>query len=235
MANGAIYVSDSGNSKIIGSQKADATYVSIEGSCPGSCALRDSGCYAKYGRLGILQRRLDSEAIDTDANAAEVTAIDQSYKSGAVPEGRALRLHVSGDCRTIKAARALASAIDRWQARGGGAAWNYTHAWRRVKRSHYGPISVLASCENSKQAREARRQGYAPALVVDHHPADGRSWIKHGIRWIPCPAQTREVGCTDCRLCFDADALFKRRAGIAFAAHGARREVVKRRLTIVKG
>lgn len=232
--NGAIYVSDSGNSKIMGSKKADATYASIDASCPASCPLKGNGCYAQTsGHLGILARRLNGEGEGQDVTQAEVRAIDQAYGGGKVPHLRDLRLHVMGDARTTRAARALAAAIKRWKARGGGAAWNYTHAWRNVRREAWGPVSVLASMEDPKQAALARKRGYAPALVVAEHPPDGRAWEAHGTKWIPCPAQTREVGCTDCRLCFNADALFKRKAGIAFAAHGARRNVVKRRLQVV--
>lgn len=49
---GALYVEDSGNSKIIGSLKADATYASIAASCPNSCALKAHGCYAIVLRRG---------------------------------------------------------------------------------------------------------------------------------------------------------------------------------------
>jgi hypothetical protein len=228
-SHGAIYVHGSNNSKIMGSQGADATYVAIEASCPSSCPLKDDGCYAQTsGFLGKLARRLNDEAEGGDANAAEVAAID-----AATPKpGRALRLHVSGDCSTTVKALRLASAVGRWKARGGGAAWNYTHAWLSVHRKAWGKISVLASIENPAQARYARKQGYAPALIVTEH-ASPKAFVRNGVRWIPCPAQTREIGCTDCRLCFDADALYARRAGIAFAAHGAKRNDVKRKLPVI--
>lgn len=226
--SGAIYVHGSNNSKIMGSEKADATYVAIETSCPLACPLKDDGCYAQTsGFLGKLARRLNDEAVGIDPNAAEVALIDSSYNGGPVPTGRALRLHVSGDCSTSAKAAALSRAVKRWQRRGGGSAWNYTHAWRSVRRKSWGGISVLASIEHPSQAKEARKQGYAPALIVESH-ASPKAFKANGFRWIPCPAQTREVGCTDCRLCFDADALFKRKAGIAFAAHGAKKNDVKR-------
>lgn len=226
--NGALYVQGSKNSKIMGSQRADATYVSIEATCPSSCKLKDDGCYAQTsGFLGKLARGLNAEADGHDPNNAEVLLIERSYGGGPVPAGRALRLHISGDCSVPSKARNLAAAVARWQRRGGGPAWNYTHAWRKVSRRHWGKISVLASIEHVSQAKEVRKQGYAPALIVESH-ASPKAYVVDGTRFIPCPAQTREVGCTDCRLCFDADALFKRGAGIAFAAHGAKRNDVKR-------
>jgi hypothetical protein len=231
--NGAIYVSDSGNAKIIGSQKADATYASIRASCPDSCALKAQGCYAQGGHVGMTVRRLDAAAKGRDVVRAEVQAIDGSYQGRAVPKGRSLRLHVSGDARTTRAARSLAAAVVRWQARGGGLAWSYTHAWRNVKRAAWNTVSVLASVESPQLAAAVRRQGYAPALVVDAHKS-AKAYVAHGVRWIPCPQQTRGIGCTDCGLCLDADALFARHAGIAFEAHGEKKNAVKRRLTVIK-
>lgn len=60
--NGAIYVSDSGNTKIMGSKKVDATYVSIKASCPKDCPLMGEGCYAQMSYVGITTHRLDEEA-----------------------------------------------------------------------------------------------------------------------------------------------------------------------------
>jgi hypothetical protein len=57
--------------------------------------------------------------------------------------------------------------------------------------------------------------------VVSHHPADGKAYNLAGVRWIPCPQQTRGVTCDACRLCFDADGLRDRGTGIAFAVHGS--------------
>jgi hypothetical protein len=115
--NGAIYVSDSGNRKIIGSKKADATYTSIKTSCPKSCPLMGEGCYAELGYVGITSHRLDDEAVGNsplDTARAEAKAIDESYKGGAVPTGRDMRLHVAGDSRTLLGTRVINKAVGRW-------------------------------------------------------------------------------------------------------------------------
>jgi len=237
--NGAIYVSNSGNTKLLGTEPADATYASIAATCPITCPLKDQGCYAQGGHVAITVARLDAEAAHVEdpemVADAEADAIDAAYGGKKVPRGRALRLHVSGDSRTIVGTRLIAMAVTRWKKRGGGVAWTFTHAWRRVQRKHWERVSVLASIERPELAAKVRKQGYAPALVVDHHEPDGKAFFSHGVRWIPCPNQTRGIGCTDCRLCFDADALFARNAGIAFAAHGPRANAVKRRLTVLQG
>lgn len=236
--NGAIYVSDSGNSKIMGSKKVDATYVSIMASCPKSCSLMGEGCYAQLSFVGITSRRLDEEAsgfTPLQAARAEAKCIDEAYHGKEVPAGRDMRLHVAGDSRTLAGTRTINSSVKRWKQRGGGDCWSYTHAWKHVPREEWSNVSILASVTDIKEAQDARKQGYAPAMVVPEHPSE-RAYKLDGsdVKWIPCPAQTREVGCSDCRLCFNADRLYDNNFGIAFAAHGPKKSSIKRHLTVVK-
>ncbi len=236
--NGAIYVSDSGNKKIMGSKKVDATYVSIKASCPKSCPLMGEGCYAQLGPVGIHTARLDIEAqgfTALQAARSEANAIDASYKAGPVPAGRDMRLHVAGDSRTLAGTRLINNAVSRWKQRGGGACWSYTHAWKNVARKEWNNVSMLASVSNVTEAAEARARGYASSIVVPEHPSDKAYKLGDSdIKWIPCPAQTREVGCSDCRLCFNADRLHEGGFGIAFAAHGVKKTSLKRHLAVVQ-
>jgi len=236
---GAIYVSDSGNTKIMGSEKVDATYASIKHTCPDTCALKNEGCYAQTSFVGMINIRMQRRARQgspLDLARAEAKAIDASYNGGSVPAGRALRLHVAGDSRTWAGTRLINAAIARWKKRGGGDVWSYTHAWRHVPRYEWSNVSVLASVDNVSQVKEAREQGYAPALVVPEHPSD-KAYTLPGsdVKWIPCPNQTRGVGCTDCRLCFNADRLHRDGFGITFAAHGIKKETIKRHLKVING
>lgn len=236
--DGATYVVDSGNSKIMGSKKVDATYTSIEASCPNTCELKEKGCYAQLSFVGIQVRRLDKEAGDATAlevARAEAKAIDASYKGGPVPEGRDLRIHVAGDSRTLAGTRLINNAIRRWKKRGGGAVWSYTHAWKHVPRKEWSNVSILASISSVDEVKAARKQGYAPAIVVPEHPSERAYTLPNSdVKWIPCPAQTRDVGCSDCRLCFNADRLYKSNMGIAFAAHGVKKTEIKKRLTVIQ-
>lgn len=236
--NGAIYVSDSGNRKIMGSKKADATYVSIKASCPKDCPLMGEGCYAELGYVGITSHRLDDEAkgfSPLEAARAEAAAIDNSYNGGDVPKGRDLRIHVAGDSRTLMGTRVINKAVARWKARGGGSVWTYTHAWKHVPREEWSNVSILASISSTAEVEAARAQGYAPAIVVPEHPSE-KAFQLDGCdtKFIPCPAQTRGVGCTDCRLCFNADRLHEGNFGIAFAVHGVMKDKMKRHLNVVK-
>jgi hypothetical protein len=242
MMRGAIYVSDSGNTKIMGSKKVDATYASIKNTCPDTCSLKDEGCYAQTSFVGMINSRMDRRARQHSplkVARAEAKAIDQSYKGGKVPEGRDLRLRVSGDCRVIKGGRSINAAVGRWKVRGGGDCWAYTHAWANVPRKIWTNVSILASIENVNQVAAARKMGYAPALVVAEHTTEKAYTIPGSdVRWLPCPAQTKpggkEIACVDCRLCFNANRLFDSNMGITFAIHGVKQNSLKKHLSVIQ-
>lgn len=216
--------------------EVSATYASIDGSCPSDCAHKGAGCYAQAGNVGIHVNRLDkafsaatSPARRLDARAvarAEAREIKAAIKAGK--DTRALRIHVSGDCRTPAAAREIAKAVEGWK---GGPVWSYTHGWKQVARENWGKISVLASVDRVEDMPLAFSRGYAPAVVVAAHPKDGKAFRREdGTKIIPCPAQTRDVTCVECGLCMNATMLHSQRAAISFAAHG----VSKRKLTVIK-
>ena len=77
-------------------------------------------------------------------------------------------------------------------------------------------------------------RGYAVAIVVKEHPRKG-VYYYHGLKVIPCPHETKGVQCVDCRLCFDDKRLIEADACIGFAAHGVRKESVKRSLDVLNG
>jgi len=157
---------------------------------------------------------------------AEASAIDKLTASYD------LRLHVVGDCRTIRAAKILASAVKRYITRAVKpvAAWTYTHSWRTIPRATWGSISVLASCETPNDIALAHERGYATALVVSCFESK-RLYRWQGVAIIPCPAQTRhDVQCVDCKLCFDSARLHQERLTIGFEAHGKRERMVRERL-----
>ncbi len=232
-----------------------STYVSINSTCPDSCTFKSGGCYVRTGFTAQLARELDVAAAPEPAGVirAEVTLIDQAFsqrgsglgrrhrgKPGTIPQdgargGRDLRLHVGGDCPDAQSARLLAGAAERWADRGGGRVWTYTHRWREIPRAAWGEISVLASCETPEQVTEARGRGYAPSIVV--RSFEGRRAFRvRGIvgRVVPCPAETGERTCVQCRLCLDDAPLLERAAVIGFAAHGTGQRELRRSLPILE-
>jgi hypothetical protein len=201
-------------------------------SCPPECALRDA-CYGATGPTGIHANRLtrSEERRPERIAAAEARAI----LDRAPRDGRPLRLHVVGDARTAAAARTLSRAVGAWQDHGGGAAWTYTHAWRKVPRAAWGRVSVLASCETGPQVARAHARGYAAALVVDSGSVDVEAAFRArqpvdlvgapGVRGLPCPQQSGAApDCASCGLCF-RDGSLRGRLAILFRSHGPVRKV----------
>lgn len=225
----AIAVEKSENAKI---GRASTTYLGTV-SCV-DCPMRhkkkmgDCGCYAEVGMVGFHVRRLNHVVRAQKAGPARQARAEAAGIDGLRARGQPLRLHTSGDCPTTESARIVADAASRFVARGGGSVWTYTHAWRRVQRRAWGAVSVLASVEKLADARRAMSRGWAVARVVPQFSSD-RAWSEGGIRWIPCPAQTRDdVTCADCRLCWDDAKLREIGAGVAFEAHGPSRKIAAR-------
>lgn len=215
-------VLESNNEKI---GYASATYAPIKQTCSPACPLMGNGCYAQSGNVLFTVNRLErqSEGLNGDTLAMLEGA---EIRDRAPKDLRPLRIHVSGDATTEFRARAIAQGALAWL----GKVWSYTHAWRDVPREAWGRVSILASCESIADAKLAHERGYAAALVVPPHKS-AKAYELDGMKVIPCPSQTRDVKCTDCRLCFDADGLHSRRSVIAFEVHGASK---KRALHVIQ-
>jgi len=207
-----------------------STSVSIQATCPESCAFKGAGCYSQGGFTAILNERMDAAAWCLDAEqviAEEARQINAAFKGGLIPQdgargGRDLRLHVGGDVGSARGALLLGQAAQNWKARSGGSVWTFTHWWREVPRNAWGKdISVLASVETAADIEAARRRGYAAAIVVEDFTDCDKAFTLPDTkaRIIPCPAETRGRTCIECRLCLDVD-LLKINAAIAFKVHG---------------
>lgn len=231
----AVYVKNSSNHKL--GKSIDATYLPTNNTCPTSCKLKGAGCYAELSFVGIINSRLNKESKNLstlDIARDEVKVIDASYKGKSVPN-KVLRLHVSGDSKTIKGSKLINSAVARWKKRGGKLAFSYTHAWKTVPRNVWKDISILASIDDISDVNLAVERGYVPSIVVDSFTNSKLIEQESSpVKWIPCPAQTKErASCEECKLCFDDKILFKKKYGIAFEAHGVRKALIKRRLKVI--
>jgi hypothetical protein len=223
----AIAVETSANSKL---GPVSATYTS-QASCPTSCPWYRNGCYAESGLVGYQTRRLNRSAVRGALRIAQAEARAIDTLTG----DRLLRLHVVGDARTAAAARALGAAARRYAARGnlprrGRKVWTYTHSWRAVPRASWGEaVSVLASVETVRDARDAMAKGYAAAVVVAAFER-AAAYPIDGVTVLPCPNQTRGVTCRACGLCRDDERLRSAGLVIAFQAHSTGASAIRKTL-----
>lgn len=218
-----------------------ATYAPIEQTCPDSCELKDKVCYAQSSFVGIQNARLTKMARKGKYTALQLARMEakliatlpeeKKYKTGQKPLP-VLRLHVSGDSRTIKGTRLLSKAASKY-IKAGGKVYSYTHAWKKVPRNAWGNVSILASVDSIAEADEAAARGYVPAIVVEKF--DGKKAFKmegSNVSFIPCPNQTIDLTCEECMFCMRADSLKLGNKGIAFAVHGVQKG--KYKLKVVK-
>ena len=196
------------------------TYVS-QSTCP-KCPLFKNGCYAESGSMGILTKRVNSSPITDPIEIAK----EEAKAIESLTVNQPLRLHVVGDFSGVEGAEIVAKACDVHKDKFGKDIWSYTHD-HTIPRKSFGCISILRSCESLQQAKKAVDDGFAAALVVDEFKSDKAYNIGEGLIGIPCPQETKKAKtCLDCKLCMKADKLKNR--VILFAAHGARKNTVKR-------
>jgi hypothetical protein len=227
-------VADSDNAKI---GRAAATY-STQETCPKSCALRGSGCYAEDAHTGIITRRLNRNALAGGWSSDELAVMEATQikaLSGELP----LRMHVVGDARTEFAAHTLAAAARNYSSKHGQTVWSYTHAAADVPSDAWLGVSILASCETAGQVAHARARGYATALVVAEHPNRNKLYsIGEGadkVNVVPCPNQQNSaIKCVDCKLCLNSEFLKWRNLTIGFEVHGARAKTVAATLVSIQ-
>jgi len=86
-----------------------ATYLPIKQTCPNTCSLKDNGCYAQLGHVGFHVSRLETLSKNKYAYDLIRKEAREISNFGPKANGRSLRLHVSGDVRTSKAANLLRS------------------------------------------------------------------------------------------------------------------------------
>lgn len=227
------FVENSKNEKL--GKNVAATYASIESTCPSSCKLKNNGCYAQAGFVGIQNARLtraneERSLSPTQIAKIEAHLIDKSFNGSHIKNATMLRIHVSGDVASRSGVKAIAKASGRYMARGGGRVWTYSHAWKNIPRSHWGKVSVLASVDSLREAHEAIAAGYAPAMAVPKFESH-KAYLIDGIKFIPCPAQTKDdVTCSDCKLCAKSEFLESTKTGILFEAHGVSKNKIKLRV-----
>jgi hypothetical protein len=211
------------NSKLTSDPKKRPMSVTMasQHTCPTVCPLRNNGCYAEQGPMGIQTHRLNKDGILSadDFARCEADAID------GLTGRNMLRLHEVGDCTTDSSARILADAAERYIDRAriehgikDQKVYGYTHAWRDIERDSWGPISILASCENEADVLAATSRGYACAIVAMQHK-DIPSKIGT-MSTLPCPQQTgQKADCYSCRACMHDNRLYGKGV-IVFAVHG---------------
>jgi hypothetical protein len=204
-------------------------------SCPPSCPLRDSGCYAQQGPLGGMWRALSATvAGDTFKNGRGTV---QTFtwdaftdKVAALPEGTLWRHNQAGDLPGIGDAIAWRELSQLVEANEGKRGFTYTH---KPIAGEYGKANATAiaianergftinlSANNLAEADTLADAAIAPVAVVLPADVHGRADISTpaGRKVAVCPATyLDDVSCASCGLCQRQE----RKVIVGFPAHGA--------------
>lgn len=210
------FVAKSSNRK---TGKISNTY-RTQDTCPNSCPLRLSGCYAEMGPMGNSPFKIaDKFGADTDAVMERI--IEQ------VPQDGMLRWEVSGD---VVLADGVTPDLDYIEATNRVAEARpdiqmirYTHAWEALDPSVFG-YTVNASTESVEGVTRALRAGWEAVMVCPEGDPllQGETFVE-GKRLVQCPAETRDdVTCSSCKLCSKS---WDTRPVILFEVHGPRKRL----------
>lgn len=178
-------------------------------TCPKSCPLLGNGCYAYY-------MEKPSPAPLTPLMLSQMEAA----KIMRLPGNKPLRLHVKGDFFNRRCAEEIVGACEKYIEKQGEVVWAYTHN-HKIPRSVFGNVSILRSCHTLKEVEKAHQDGFAAALTVKQFQSPKAYRISAKFVGIPCPAQTGDVKCEECKLCMRDTKLHGAKRVILFEGHGS--------------
>lgn len=209
-----------------GNVKTGPMFVSTSGrsTCPDSCPLKEKGCYAKGGPLGMHWQKVSN----ADRGTTWQTFLD---KVAALPDGQAWRHNQAGDLPGENNAIAPDLLGQLVKANRGKRGFTYTH--KPVLDSQAGPVAnnrravakanadgftVNLSANGLSHADELAALNIGPVVTILPPGIEENTTTPGGRKVVVCPAQVREgVTCSTCRLCSRAD----RSAIVGFIPHGS--------------
>ena len=188
-------------------------------TCPDSCPLKASGCYAKGGPLAMHWQAV------TDGKRGGGWADLLSFVA-ALPEGQLWRHNQAGDLPGEGDSLDVAMLAELADANRGRRGFTYTHkplateAERQaVKAANDAGLTINLSANGPAHADQLAAQGIAPVVTILPEDAPEVTTTPAGRRVVVCPAQTRDnVSCATCGLCARAD---RRGVIVGFRAHGS--------------
>ena len=215
-----------------GNVKTGPIPVSTSGAqtCPEICPLKNSGCYAASGPLGMHWRKV------TDGKRGDDWS-EFLARVSEIPVGQAWRHNQAGDLPGEGDRIDREMLMQLVSASNGRKGWTYTHkpvaggngfhdsAIRAQNASairqanSMDGMTVNLSANNLAHADLLCETGAGPVVVVVAIDSKPVTYTPAGRKVVVCPAQQREgVTCADCMLCSK-----QRSVIVGFRAHGASR------------
>lgn len=195
------------------------TSVTSSESCPLSCPLNGSGCYAESGPLAIHWKKTTEGArgMDWDFFCSAIEAL---------PHGQFWRHNVAGDLPSETDDRELISPAmlgSLVAANRGKRGFTYTHKTQReanfswIKAANDWGFCVNLSANSLEEADSLAARNVAPVVTILPIDSPKKTITPQGRAVITCPATYKDdVSCVTCQLC----AISSRSVIVGFPAHG---------------
>ncbi len=193
---------------------------SEESTCPSTCPFYGKGCYAKSGPLALHWRKVSAGERGTDWQG--LCDFVQT-----LPKRQLWRHNQAGDLPHNAGLIDYAKMAHLVVANTGKRGFTYTHHKLSsynvsiIARANRQGFTVNVSTESLDRADAVMAMGL-PAVTVVRNDQPVPTHTSSGRRVVVCPAQTREVSCSECGLCSQA----KRTCVVAFMAHGNAKRTV---------
>lgn len=195
---------------------------SSENTCPTTCALYNSGCYAKTGPLALHWRKVSDE---TEKRSLSFTELLNAIKE--LPKGQLWRMNQAGDLPHVHGYIEETFLNDLIKANKRKKGFTYTHHdigkphnLKMIQLANENGFTVSHSADTVKDAVRAYKQ-FSGVPVVTLLPIDAPNvQTVTGVKVVACPAEKSDkVNCSNCALCADS----KREYIIGFRVHGVQK------------
>lgn len=172
---------------------------SPKSTCPSTCPMKDKGCYAKSGPMSI-HWRLVSEGQRGTPWKEFLGRLQE------IPKGTVWRFAEAGDLPGSDTEIDIRKMREFVSAAKGSRPYTYTHKpptpenIKAVKYAVKNGFTVSLSAEGLEMADRYMKYG-VPVVTVVPLGTPERFVTPEGHRGVVCPAQTKHLTCSQCKLC----------------------------------
>ena len=199
---------------------------SAKSTCPSTCPLKESGCYAKYSFLGNAWKKLSNGETKSAMNLDGLL-----FAIKRLPKGQLWRHNQAGDLPHNNDLIDLDALKGLVRANKGKKGFTYTHHkpttehnLQALKMANKEGFTVNLSADNLESSDNYKALG-VPVVVILPLGADKVSYTPKGNKVVKCPAnKDKGITCATCQLCAISD----RDYIIGFEAHGTAKKRVEK-------
>lgn len=186
-------------------------------TCPDTCPLKQGGCYAKSGPLGLHWQAV--------TNGKRGNSWDDFIKQiESLPAGQLWRHNQAGDLPGENLAIDVQALNQLVTANIGKRGFTYTHKpttpenLKAIRHANQNGFTINLSANNSAHADQLIALNAGPVVTILPENSNKVGFTPAGNKIVVCPAQTNtKTSCADCKLCQRAD----RDYIIGFIVHGS--------------